>query len=123
MTRGEVLVGTGAGDTVIKAAGGGTNYIGQRGGLCPYARPAGSPFETKLCRSGKRRLYRLFENVNSRDLRWGEDRVGVERISRVAAGRVTNDFRSMRAYTTSNMLTFNHPFCLREVSPAGGFRS
>ena len=107
-------------NTVVKAARSSTNYIGQRGGLSPYVRPAGSPFGTKFCRSGTRRLYKLFgTQIRVK----GEDGSGRGTNLPVAAGCVVKDFRSMLTCTTGKILTFNQSFCLEGVLPAGGFRS
>jgi len=53
----------------------------------------------------------------------GEDGSGRETNLPVVAGCVVKDFGSMLTCTTSKILTFNHPFCLRRVLPAAGFRS
>jgi hypothetical protein len=107
-------------NTVVKAARSSTNYIGQRGGLSPYVRLAGSPFGTKLCTSGTRRLYKLF---GTQIRLKSEDGSGPGTNLPVAAGWVVKDFRSMLTCTSGKILTFNQSFCLGGVLPAGGFRS
>src|SRR5215831_17086951 len=79
-------------NAVVKAARGSANYIGQRGGLSPYVRLAGSPFGTKLCRSGTRGLYKL---SGTQIPMKGEDGSGRGTNLSVAAGCVVKDFRSM----------------------------